>query len=164
MSKFLSVKAHTTRFFDRPVAKSLDKTLRKFLSISGGATRKTAQRSLRRARQKRLSELTGPERKKFEAETLRFKQGRRPDKPKRPEITAPAGKPPVLHMKPSSPLRTLLLYSLDDTGRSVVVGPARNGDNGDLERLEARHPFMEPALVAVTPRIPDYLARVARTA
>lgn len=163
MSRFLSVKAHTTRFFDRPVAKRLEAGFRKFLSIAGGATRKTAQRSLRRARQKRLSELTGPQRKRFETELKRYKQGRRPDKPRRPEIIASKGKPPVLHMQPTSPLKTLLLYSLDDAGRSVVIGPAQFR-SGDLQRLEERHPFMEPALVAVTPRIPDYLARVARTA
>jgi len=159
--KFLSVKMHTTRFFDRPVAQKVEGSLRQFLSMAGGATRKAAQRSLRKARQKRLSELTGPERARFESAMQAFKRGRRPEKPRRPEVTAASGKPPLLHMKPASPLRTLLLYSLDDTGRSVVVGPAQ-WKSGDLERLEKRHPFMEPAMVAVTPWIPDYLARVVK--
>lgn len=128
---------------------------------SGGAIRKTARRSLRKAPQVKLSELTERQRQRYEIQLREFRSGRLRDKPRRPEKTAAKGKPPLLHVKPQNPLKEMLFFFMDEKGESVVIGPSQFR-GGNLQQLEASFPFMKPALVAIEPKFPEYLAAASR--
>lgn len=154
---FLKFKAQTSRFTDRPILQHLGKVKLRFFNRVGGAIRVTAKRQLKRAPQKKLSELTDAERTRYEIWRILYNRGDVPQRPRRPERTAKPGSPPLLHMKPKSPLRELILYSVDESGRSVVIGPAQF-KSGDLQRLEANNPFMAPAMTIIEPKIPQFLA------
>lgn len=153
---FDGFKVQLSRFTDKPINNHLGKVKRKFFNRSGGAIRKTAKRSLRKAPQKKLNELTREERIRFRIEESRFKRGKRKIKPRRPDRTAAAGRPPLLHMKPS-PLKDLIFFYTDQRGESVLIGPAQFKGH-DLKKLEKGHPFMEPALTKIEPRFPEFLA------
>lgn len=127
----------------------------KFFGRAGGAIRKTAKRSLRKAAQKPLSELTDGERKKFETAVAEWKAGKLASKPRRPERISEPGRPPLLHMKPQSPLKQGLQYAVTADAMDVVVGPSRT--KSILEKLERSRPFMEPALRTIEPSLPKFL-------
>jgi hypothetical protein len=153
---FLSLKATFSRFTDREIFQVLDKQKIGFFNRVGGAIRKTARRTLRQAPQKKRSDLTNDEKKQYEIRLWKFQQGLRKNKPRRPDRTAQRGNPPLLHMK-KSPLKELLLFSVDQKKESVVVGPAQF-KNGNLQPLENGFPFMEPSFKKIEPQIPQYLA------
>ena len=153
---FDGFKVQISRFTDRTLNNHLGKVKRKFFNRTGGAIRLTAKRSLRKAPQKKLNELTREERIRFRIEQSKFKRGKRKTKPRRPDRIAAPGKPPLLHMK-KSPLKELIFFYTDQRGESVLIGPSQfNG--GNLKRLEAGNPFMAPALKTIEPRMPEYLA------
>lgn len=150
----------STRFLDRPVAEALAPRLRRFLTRAGGAIRTTARRSLRYARKLRLAELTEKQREVHTWQKRMFEAGRGP-RPVLPQSTSKRGEVPRLHVKPTSPLKALLFFALDDGGKSVVVGP-QSRDGRSLERLERTRPFMEPAYRKIEPRLSEYLSSAVR--
>jgi hypothetical protein len=156
MNTFLSFKVQLSRFTDREIVSTLGRQKISFFNRTGGAIRKTAKRSLRKAPQKKYSELTGDEKKRYAIGVRRFEQGKRKSQPRRPGRTAARGNPPLLHMK-KSPLRELLFFSVDQRQEFVIVGPSRL-KGGNLFLLEQNFPFMAPALQKIEPSIPQYLA------
>lgn len=152
-------------FFDTQAVKSrLDPATRKFLGWAGGLTMKVSRRSLRRGRQKKLSEMTQKEIDAYQKRVDKAKEMGR-DKPRRPEVSSEPGQPPKLHSD-KSPLKHLIYYGLELETENTVIGPYRSGSGiaGTLEhggttpsgkRIEPR-PFMGRALEIVTPQLPGY--------
>ena len=153
---FITMKAAVSRFTDREIAKTIEKQKIGFFNRVGGSIRKTARRSLRQAPQKKRSDLTAQEKKRYEIQLWNFRKGLRKTKPRRPDRTAQRGKQPFLHMR-KSPLKELLFFSIDQKKESVLVGPAQF-KNGNLQPLERGFPFMEPAFKKFEPQIPQQLA------
>lgn len=148
-------------FFDRETAKQIDPTLNRFLRWSGSDVRRAARRSLK-VKRKTLGEMTDEERESFRQRQKAYKENRTQVKPQKPKATAKPGEPPRLQFTPN-PLRdqgTGILFTLDDGGQSVVVGPSPFGEN-DAEQIEDRYPFMKPALQQVLPTLPSILKRAA---
>tara|TARA_R110002095_G_scaffold11871_1_gene16341 strand:- start:19 stop:498 length:480 start_codon:yes stop_codon:yes gene_type:complete len=151
-----------TTFFDRQaVIERLSPAARKYLGWAGGLTRKIARRSLKQARQKKLSEMTDIEKEVYQQRVEWAAKNGLP-KPRRPEISAEKGKPPLLHMKPKSPLKELLFYGLDLKTETTVVGP-KKAKSGVVEKLERTHPTMKPALDLVTPQLTPYWKNLIST-
>lgn len=151
-------------FFDsEAVMNRLEPATRKFLGWAGGLARKIAKRSLRPARQKKLSEMTDDEIESY-SKRAKWAEEHGLPKPRRPEVSAEEGEPPKLHDK-QSPLKRLIYYGLDLKTETTVVGPEKAG-SGIAEILEhggvsngrniKPHPFMGPALEQVTPQLDDY--------
>jgi hypothetical protein len=158
------------RFTTEIPDKILRPKLRRFFDVAGGAIRKTARRSLRKARQTPVSQLTDGQRRRYNIQLNLFRDGKLQSRPRRPDMISEPGKPPRLHMQ-GSPLKTKLNYGVILENRSVVVGPekingtatrARRTGLDSLQDLEERRPFMAPALAAVQPRLPEYLGRATR--
>lgn len=153
-----------TAFFDSAKVMSLiPEPTRKWLNWAGGLTRKIARRSLRPARQKKLSEMTDKEKERYQKQIAWAEKNNLP-KPRRPEVSAAEWEPPLLHSK-KSPLKYLLYYGLDLAIHTVLIGPvrAKSAIAGVLEhggvsngRQIKPHPFMQPALDAVVPQLDDY--------
>ena len=141
------------------VFQEVEAVRRKFFGRAGGTIRKAARRSLRRAAQKKKSELTSEELKRFEVDFAQWKAGKLTEKPRRPEKISQPGKPPLLHMHPHNPLKYGLSYAVTDDAMDVVVGPAQT--KSILQKLEASRPFMAPALVAVQPSLSNFLQQAA---
>jgi len=179
------------RFIDRAAADHLHPVIRRFFNRAGGAMRITARRLLKKAGKKKVGDLNGIERRNYETALRLYRSGRRralrnvkkgiwtqnrSEKPELPERSAASGKPPLLHStwdNGTSPLKNRLYFALSDSDRnSLVVGPAAIGANrrqvrsgtgiSTLRELERRHPFMEPAYLAIQPRFADYLQAAAR--
>lgn len=178
------------RFVDRAASDHLHPIIRRFFMRAGGAIRLTGRRLLKKAGKKNVGELKGFERRNYETALRLYRSGRRRElrnvkkgiwtqnnrvKPTLPEKTALPGRPPLLHSKwdnGTSPLKNRLWFALSDSDRnSLVVGPAAIGRNrtnstrggiSSLTELERRHPFMEPAYLAIQPRFADYLQAAAR--
>lgn len=166
----ISLAPMRARFLTEIPDKVLKPKLRRFFNISGGAIRKTARRSLRKAKQTPVSQLTDDQRKRYDILLNLFRDGKLKDRPRRPDMISEPGQPPRLHMQ-GSYLKALLYYALAPDGKSVVVGPeklnstakrARRTGLDSLQDLEQRRPFMEPAFAAVQPRLPEYLGRATR--
>jgi len=135
---------------------------RRFLNRVGGAVRKTAKRSLRKARKIRVSELPDEAKEEYREDMAEWKAGVRKAKPVLRDIISKPGDPPLLHQT-KSPLKVLLKYKTDKEARSVVIGPerAKDGIAGALEfgrgRIKRPRPFMGPAFRKLRPRFPEYL-------
>lgn len=162
MAVELGFDVHTTRFLDRDVARALDPVKRRFFLRAGGAIRTTARRSLRKARQKKTSELTDEQRLRYEKWKAMYEAGKSGQKPRRPEIISEPGQPPLLHQKPSSLLKNRLLFALNEDSNGVVIGPEQTSRAGKLQALEGSRPFMRPAYEAIEPRLNSFLAAAAR--
>lgn len=157
------------RFLDRDLAGVLGPTMRKYFTRAGGAIRTTARRSLKKAAQKPLSELTEGQRASYEAWKARFDRGQSALKPRRPEKSAKRGQPPLIHPKRGggSLLKSRLFFALSEDRTYVVIGPELIGANkrikregrglSSVEELEQGFPFMEPAFQAILPQLPKYL-------
>lgn len=157
-------------FFDRQaVINATEKTERKVLSKAGAFVRTRARSSLRKARRKRLNELTPDERQIYDRAVLQAQIQGRP-KP-RPWWFAPSkpGEPPRMIW---GYIKKFLFFAWDGTKRTVVIGPAvLNGGNGSataaLEHggtvtnrkgrrsVIAPRPFMRPALAKEAPNFPE---------
>lgn len=144
-------------FFDREaVEREVALKGKRWLGRVGSLVRKIARsRSiLKKAPQKRISELTKEERRRYRIAQSMFKRGKRNSRPRRPERSAPRGEPPLLHVVPKfNPLRRIF-YSYDPKRESVIVGPERFGE-GVVHKIEAHNPFMTPALQLAEPRIAE---------
>ena len=153
----------TFAFFDsKAVTARLDPATRKFLGWGAGLIRKVARRSLRPARQKKISEMSQEE---IDTWTKRVEsaQARGLPRPRRPEVVSEPGEPPKLHQK-DSPLKRIY-YGLELKTETAVIGPNRersgianvleHGGTSNGHRIEAR-PFMGRAQETVTPQMPAY--------
>lgn len=154
------------RFLDRAFAEQLSPMLRRYYTRAGGAIRKTAKNSIRKAAQKPLSQLTESERIAYARAKERYAAGKSTIKPRRPDKTAKFGQIPLAHPKPKSLLKDRLFFALSTDGSSVVIGPEligankrrrRQGDLDTVQQLERGWPFMEPAFQNILPRLPAYL-------
>lgn len=160
-----------TMYFDRAVARSLDKATYTVLVRFGAFVRRRARSSLRRARQKRVAEMTPDE---ADAYAVRVAIAKRTGakKPRRPEVISDPGEVPKLHKNGArSPLKTGIEFAYDPRGKSVIIGPEASeetrGDatqaleHGGTSRAKrsgasirvAPRPFMRPAFDKELPNL-----------
>jgi len=155
-------------FNSKPVMRAVDRATRKVLSRFGAFVRRTAKSSIRKARMKRISELSPEELKSFRMRQAIAKREGKP-KPRRPLKSSDPGKPP---RNRSGLLKRLLWFGYDIYRRSVVVGPTTAGpkaagsiehggpvritagpNKGSIRQMAAR-PFMRPAMNENLPQLP----------
>jgi len=154
------------RFLDREFADAVSPMMRRFFTRAGGAIRKTARQSLRKARRKKTSEMSKSERIALARWKDRYAAGKTQLKPVRPQISSRPGQIPLIHPKPQSLLKERIFFALARDRESVVIGPElvgrnrrlkRSGDFTTLEQLEESRPFMAPAFDLILPHLPAYL-------
>lgn len=161
----------TRVFFDsKQLEGKLDKATKATLSKFGAFVRTTAQRSMRKARMIRVSEMDSEERDRYELQKkINKKAGKRP--PKRRLAPSEPGKPPRVR---AGHLKKFLFFAYDLSKQSVVVGPERLSGRlpGTPQRLEeggrtridfgpnkgrsfniAPRPYMHPALRKELPKL-----------
>lgn len=161
-------------FFDREaVISAMSDSTRSVLSKVGAFIRQRAKSSIRKARQKSLSEMTPDELLAYRIRVDRAKRDGEP-RPKRPLASSRPGEPPRSRL---GYLRKYLFFAWDATTKSLVVGPARfNGAKGiaptTLEyggtvtignrrvRIQPR-PYMRPAFEAEQKQLPQRWAEAA---
>lgn len=122
-----------TDSFPRRVNTAAGRVGKKF----GAYVRTPARRLIRKARMKRLGEMTEDEREKFELQKKIAAETGGP-KPKRPQATAGKGEPPRWHTQ-QNPLKKLTVFAWEPGTSSVVIGPAlrQTAENkGLLSHLE----------------------------
>lgn len=167
MLKF-NVNQAKSQFFSAPTIDEIDKNAKKGLSRFGWLTRRAARQSMRKARQKKLAEMT-----EYESQVHRIrisiaqKEGKQ--KPKRPLASSAPGDPPKTRR---GDIKKLTFFVYDKKERSVVVGPARfSGATGAPEALEnggfattkngrvkiAQRPFMKPAFDDHISKLPSLI-------
>lgn len=156
MSLSFKVNDAKSFFFDSEITKDLDDDARRGLARFGGLIRTTARRSMRKPRQKKLSEMTSKERQEFHIRSsIAKKMGEK--KPRRPNMPSAPGEPPRVI---GGQVKKFLYFGYDKKERSVVVGPAKiNSPTGAPETLEkggtvntragrvkiSKRPYMLPA-------------------
>lgn len=157
-------------FFDRrQTISALDQTAYRGLSKWGAYSRRKVRRTLRKARQKTLAEMTSQERQRYRIRQEYAKRQGLP-KPKRPLAPSKPGEPPRMRV---GLIKKLMFFAYDPGNRSVVVGPAiidnPTGAPETLEyggfvetpngrfRIEAR-PYMNPVFDEMVPQLPRFLA------
>lgn len=165
-------------FFDRAVVKNaVDAATRRNLSKLGVFIRTTSQRSMRKARQKKLSEMTPEERRRYR---IRQEIGRR---------NGFKAAKPLAHSKPGEPprwitklLRRHIKFIFDLRTRSMVVGPELLSGKqthptvpelleygGTVTRKSGRmryeaRPYMQPAYEKEKGKIPGLFRNSVRKA
>lgn len=149
-------------FSSDAVIKEVKKAGRKFAFKAGGLIRMISKRKLRKARMKRVSELSDDEKKSYDEKVKRAKKRGLP-RPKRPLKPSDPYEPPRLR-DVKSPLKYLLFFAVGKDN-DVVIGPerAKSGIAGVLEhggtsngkRIEPR-PLMGPSLEEAAPKLDDY--------
>lgn len=160
-------------FFDRPTIDGLHKDAKRGLARFGAFVRRKAKSSMRKARQKKLAELTSEELQRFRIEQEYAKRENRPA-PKRPLAPSEPGQPPRTRV---GLIKELLFFSYDPNSRSVVVGPATiDTPSGAPENLEEgatvttragrfrieKRPYMKPAFDANLSKLPRLMAGQTR--
>lgn len=157
----------TGSFFDRGiVTRAMSKQEKTVLSKFGAYVRQRAKSSIRKAKQKAMSDLTPDELLTYKIIAARAKKEGRP-RPKRPLASSKPGEPPrsVLGY-----LKKFLYFAYDAGTKSVVIGPALFGGKGTAPRtLEEGgkaviyggktvtikpRPYMGPAFRAELPGLP----------
>jgi len=156
-------------FFDSaPVKRAVDRATRRVLSRFGAFVRRTAKKSIRKARQKKISELTPEELKSYRMRQAIAKRQGKP-RPRRPLASSKPGEPPRSRQ---GLLKRLIYFGYDTYRRSVIVGPLAAGPKaaqqieyggsvritagpnaGKTKRMAAR-PFMGPAMNENLPQLP----------
>lgn len=170
----INVTIAKSQFFDRKVAKSLDAASRRVLSKFGAFVRRSAKSSLKKARQKKVGEMTAEERQRYAIRvTLAKAEGKK--KPRRPDVISKPGDPPKLHMT-RSPLRELIFFVYDPTEKAVLIGPtsSKQTHGKATQALEyggasiakvrgrtqsisvAARPFMAPAAQKELPKLREW--------
>ena len=158
-----------SQFFDRPINAHWDKVAQKGLSRWAALARQVARRSLRKARRKRVSELTPDERQRFRiSQAIAKKKGLAA--PKRPFAPSNPGEPPRMR---SGLIKKFLFFAYDRAERSAIIGPAEiERPTGAPRVLEeggsvqvrggrvriAKRPYMKPVFDDLAPRLPRFLA------
>lgn len=137
-------------FFDRPIVERLNRTAVRGLSRFGAYVRRDARKSLRKARQKTLAELTDDERRRFRIRQQIAKRQGGP-RPKRPLAPSKPGEPPRMIQ---GDIKKFLFFAYEPQERSVVIGPARtSGGTGAPETLEqGGHVTLKNGRVRIEPR------------
>ena len=140
-------------FFDKPaVMLAVDKAALRVFSRFGAFVRKTARRSIRKPRKKRVAEFNDFEKIQYR------KTGYRPLASSEP------GKPP---RNQTGRLKDTIFFWYDRNEQSVIIGPSHSGgfdrmgalEHGGLtmSRKRAFHirarPFMRPALAKELPKL-----------
>lgn len=165
----LKINEAKSNFFDRPTVEKLDRDARRGLAKFGSYVRRTARTSLRKARQKKLAELTHEERQRYR---IRQEYARRDGlaPPRRPLAHSKPGEPPRMI---EGSIRRFLFFSYDAENRSVVIGPTLiNSQTGAPRTLEEGgtvitrrgsfrilpRPYMKPAFEANINKLPRLLA------
>ncbi len=165
----MDVKAVKNVFFDRPaVMNAMERATFRVFSRFGAFVRRTARKSLRKPRQKRIGELTRKERQRFRIQQRLYKAGKRRRKPRRPLAPSEPGKPP---RNRTDVLKKFIYFSFDKTRQSVVIGPAAmgprtadvleyggtvtitTGPNRGKRKHVAARPFMWPAYEEEEPKL-----------
>lgn len=157
-----------SRFFTAPAVEKLHDDSKRGLARFGSYVRRTARTSLRKARQKKLAEMTSEERQRFRIAVEYAKRENRPA-PRRPTAPSRPGEPPRMI---GGQIKQFLFFTYDSDSRSVVIGPARiaraTGAPEVLEeggtvttrngrvRIEKR-PYMQPAFAANISKLPSLL-------
>jgi len=163
-------------FFDKQkVIGQTDRQTRQVLSRFGAFVRRTAKKKIRRARQKKVDELSPEEMIRYRRAQRRFKQGKGP-KPKRPLASSKPGEPP---RSITGLLRDKILFWYSPAERSETIGPATlraKGDipgvlehggttrlpNGETVEIEPR-PYMGPSLEEELPKLPGMWTNSVRS-
>lgn len=128
-----SIEEMKENFFDREkVDKSLDAPSKRTLSKWSLYAKRTAKKSLKRAKRAKLADLPPERQRAFRIRKAIAKRKKEP-KPTLPDATSDPGKPPLLHArthkkgktggKGDSPLKTLIFNAYDPKSRSAVAGP-----------------------------------------
>lgn len=118
-------------FFDKKaVTSSVDKATRRVLSKFGAFTRRTAKKSIKKARQKKLSEMTPTEVSSYRKRQAIGK--RKGFKVKRPLAPSKKGGPSRAR---TGLVKKHIYFLFDPLKRSVVIGPARLSKSSDAPRV-----------------------------
>lgn len=155
-------------FFDRArVLASESRATLRFLGRAGAFVRQTAQRSMRKARRARLSELTPEQRQSYRIRQAIARRSGAP-RPLLPFVGSKPGEPPRVRQ---GDLKRHIYYAYEGDKRSVLIGPLgfRRSNvpalleyGGQAERSDgtkytmAKRPYMAPALEAARPRMPGW--------
>lgn len=158
-----------SHFFTGTIVKDLDRNAKKGLSRFGAIVRRAAKSKLRKARQKKISELTRQELQRFRIQQEIAKREGLP-KPKRPLAPSAPGEPPRMI---GGQIKKFLYFAYDPGKRSVVIGPAQldrpTGAPGTLEQggwvrtnrgraRIAQRPYMKPSFDKEIGKLPRLLA------
>jgi len=143
-------------FNSKAVIDATERTERRVLSRFGAFVRRRARSSIRKARQKKLAELTKPELLRYRRAQKRFRAGKG-SKPRRPLKASEPGKPPRYR----SGLIRRIQFVYDRRRNSVDIGPVAlrkgglvpdvleyggvSGEGNRRFRIGPR-PYMRPAL------------------
>jgi hypothetical protein len=157
------------QFLDKGINRKLDPSVAMVFAVAGGSIMTTARRLLKRAAQKKLSDLTAPQLSAYRIAQKEYRKGIRKVKARKPDKVSKKGKPPLLHAEDSI-LKRRLYFAIAKNQKSVVIGPelvstqvkskARTGLSS-IEELERRRPFMSKAFEKIVPKIPGYLRAAA---
>lgn len=122
-----NIKGAKKLFFDaQKVVTAAEKAERRALSKFGAFVRTTAKRSIRKARQKKIAELTPEERRSWE---IRKEIGKRKGfKARRPLKASEPGEP---HRYRAGLIKKHIFFLWDKANKSVIIGPARLSKRGD---------------------------------
>jgi hypothetical protein len=156
-------------FFDRDkVIRDLDQRTHIGLSKFGAHVRQAVRSTLRKARMKKLSEMSKDERRLWKIRVEYAKRNGRP-KPKRPLASSKPGEPPRMVL---GYIRKFLYFAYEKAKRTVVIGPALINsptgapatlEKGGVARVRGRlvriapRPYMAPMWQEYYPQLPDYL-------
>lgn len=153
-------------FFDRArVLAATDRAMNIYLASAGGFVRSAAKNSMRKARQKPISELTAEELVAYKRQrAINRRLGLKP--PRRPIKHSAPGEPPR-YIEGS--LKRLIFFAYQPDRRSVIVGPVGFSSSTAPRVLEyggvnqhgkkvAPRPYMAPALEKVQPRLSRFWA------
>lgn len=111
------------RFFDGAlIERATDRAELNALFKSANTIKLSAQRSMRKARQRRISELTADELKYYRWQMSRYKKGERRTKPLRGYVASRPGEPPRRRI---GYLRQFLFSVYVPETHSAIAGPAR---------------------------------------
>jgi len=153
-----TVKEAKSMFSTQLIANGFDRATANALFKSGNFVKVVAQRSMRKARQRSIGDLSEKELTYYRIQQARYKEGLRKTKPTRGYVGSNPGEPPRYRAKRL--LRDFLFSVFDPNTQSVVAGPARLGDGTAPNKLEfggqtrigerpitiAPRPYMRPAL------------------
>ncbi len=114
-------------FFDRAkVQRAMDRVTRSALSKFGAFTRQTAKRSIRKARQKRVGELTREERRLWEIrKAIARRRGFKVRRPLKGSDPGEAARWRSGGSSSSNLLRSKIFFVYEPLKQSVIIGPAR---------------------------------------
>lgn len=149
----MGINAAKSNFLDRQaVIERVGKARAGVFMRGGGLIRTVARRSMRKARQKKIAELSAVERQRFKMlQAIYKRKGLNPRKVRRP----------LVHSRPGEPPRTIrgdikkfLFFAFDHATESVVIGPARTprASNAPATLEEGGRAVIDGRSVTIAPR------------